>query len=114
MLCHATVEVIWKGGMSSLGALKVYLQGLDVVHAVSRAAVGVATTLDTAIEQLMEGWVSPLDRNRRRRPMPAASDSKSGAVAEGSELPARERHGASSVSRDHSGELVSIRLSLMP
>ena len=29
-------------------------QGLDVVHAVSRAAVGVANTLDSAIEQLME------------------------------------------------------------
>ena len=27
-----------------------------MVHAVSRAAVGVATTLDNAIEQLMEGW----------------------------------------------------------
>ena len=38
-----------------------------MVHAVSRAAVGVANSLDNAIEQLMEGWASPLDRGARRR-----------------------------------------------
>ena len=85
-------------------------QGLDVVNAVSRAAVGVANTLDSAIEQLMEGWVSPLDRNARRRSAHGAAHSAALNSAEGfPEEPAvGQRSGSPAVSRAHSRDLVSI------
>ena len=35
------------------------LQGRDAWNAVGGAAVEVATTLDSAVEQLLEGWTSP-------------------------------------------------------
>jgi hypothetical protein len=69
------------------------LQGLDVVHAVSRAAVGVANSLDSAIEQLMEGWVSPLDRGGRRRASQGLAASASPSSS------AIERGGATSIGR---------------
>jgi len=81
-----------------------------VVHAVSRAAVGVANTLDSAIEQLMEGWVSPLDRNARRRSANSATHSTAVFAAEGfAEEPAIEQHsGSPAVSRAHSRDLVRV------
>ena len=88
-------------------------QGLDVVHAVSRAAVGVATHLDSAIEQLMEGWVSPLDRGSRRRSGAVAARCTTVATAEGSARLASEQHGILPLKSDGSGDMVSLPVGLM-
>ena len=49
------------------------MQGLDAFSSMSRAAVGVATTLDSAFESLLEGWSSPIERAMGRRPAAAAA-----------------------------------------
>ena len=85
-----------------------------MVHAVSRAAVGVANTLDSAIEQLMEGWVSPLDRNARRRSVNSAAHSVAVNSAE-EESAVGQRGGSPAVSHAHSRDLVSVvRRSTLP
>jgi len=87
-----------------------------VVHAVSRAAVGVANTLDSAIEQLMEGWVSPLDRGGRRRSAAGAAHTAAVNSADGCSESATEQHGVSpAVSRAHSRDMVRfVRQSTLP
>ncbi|KAK9824302.1 hypothetical protein WJX72_009280 [[Myrmecia] bisecta] len=44
---------------SPLFDVSVLDKGLDAIIAVKHAAIGVATTLDTAIEQLVDSWTSP-------------------------------------------------------
>ena len=50
----------------------------------SRVAVGVATTLDSAFENLLEGWSSPIERAMGRRPstVPADDDDSADSEAE--------------------------------
>ena len=86
-----------------------------MVHAVSRAAAGVANTLDNAIEQLMEGWVSPLDSGGRRRSSARAAHSATVLGAGSSEEPAVQQSGdGPPVSRAHSRDPVSTTRSTLP
>lgn len=63
------------------------MQGLDAINAVGRAAVGVATSLDNAIEELMHNWASPLaahgSPSSHRRELAAARSLRTGSGAKG-------------------------------